>query len=166
MSIRKEGQILCQLGFIFIFIFCLILRLDHLLQKSGSPHLQQQDTNEQMTFNSSAKNHSPPTSLPARSAPCCSATPLGQPARFSLSLQHFHLDVGWSQFWISILSASQDQKVYLLRWHLLNEKDQWNLSVIRLTVVGVITQGLQHRSNGRHLRNNILTIFCSNLPAW
>ena len=93
-------HILCHLSILWVN-FCLIFRLHHLLQKSRSPHLQQQIppqaknlTEHQCHWRNRpkiiCKNNSPPTFLPAPSAPCCSSTPLGRPATFLLGQEHFH----------------------------------------------------------------------------
>ena len=107
LSIRNHFKAECS-HIIWGVNFCLILRLDHLLQKSGSPHLQKQippqaktPTNiwhiQRMIFKIWhiqdilwQKAHSPPTFLPAPSAPCCSSTPLGRPKIFSLSQEPFY----------------------------------------------------------------------------
>ena len=65
----------------------------------------------------------------------CSACNISTPPRtFSLSLQHFHS------------AKKMEDKGY-----------QWNLFVVWQIIVRIITQGLQHGSNGCHLRNYCLT---------
>ena len=160
-------HILCYLSILWVN-FCLIFRLHHLLQKSRSPHLQQQippqaknltehqshsgknNLQEQLTAHIPACSVSSLLFLNTSGSACniltwprtfslsmqanfCSACNFSTPPRTSLlSLQHFH-------------SAKK------------MEDKEWNLFVVWLIVVRIITQGLQHWSNRCHLRNYCLT---------
>ena len=38
------------------------------------------------------------------------------------------------------------------------ENQQWNLFIAGMSIIGIVTEGLKHWRNGRHLRQNILNI--------